>query len=422
MTTNLQTRLEREEEAVRERAEASKSKLIGEFIDYEHSDAPKLDEKICTKMIRYSEKRLKKSNCLDLFSEPAEISRKVGWLLHSEVQIGDFLGQGSFSSVYEIKALNVPAGRRQTKLDPAQCVVKVLRTKLLDSPAMLAACAADLAKEGFLMAYLEHQHVMNVRAWTPTGLQGLETGRHDAFFLVLDKLEDTLSNRLKQWQKHSNRLKFRLTMQRNVKKTNFLNDRLQVALHVANAVEYLHQHNILHRDLKPDNIGFDCQGILKVFDFDVARILPEGKPNDTFLLTKKVGSPRYMSPECARGEPYNLKADVYTFALLLHELMSLEKPYDDINAEDHDEMVFQRGVRPYLPPSWPVSIQTLLKQCWSEDFSDRPTIEQVHKILVQQIPLIIAEKEIKYSSKPWSRNRTKRLGIPVDGVVVRVRA
>ena len=81
-----------------------------------------------------------------------------------------------------------------------------------------------------------------------------------------------------------------------------------------------------------DNIGFEdpsgltssaSTGVLKVFDFDVARILPEEDVSKStlplFQLTKRVGSPRYMSPECARGDAYNEKADVYSFGIVLWE-------------------------------------------------------------------------------------------------------
>merc|ERR1712176_1568807 len=128
-----------------------------------------------------------------------------------------------------------------------------------------------------------------------------------------------------------------------IAKTELLAERLDVAQQLADAIAYLHSQNVLHRDLKPDNIGFDANGDLKVFDFDIARVCPtseepaasvssrrsgstNAKEEETFLMTQKVGSPRYMSPECARREPYNLKADVYSYAVLAHQILTLQKP------------------------------------------------------------------------------------------------
>jgi serine/threonine protein kinase len=280
---------------------------------------------------------------------------------------------------------------------------------------MLAACAADLVKEGIIMAALNHRNILSVRAWQSNGIAGYSNGRHDAFFLVLDRLEGTLSDRLQLWKKQQKKISMSLT-QRSSKKTELLKERLDVLLQLSDAVKYLHSQGILHRDLKPDNIGFDRDGVLKVFDFDVSRIVPESSvPDETFLLTKRVGSPRYMSPECARGEEYNLKADVYTFGLLCHELISLEKPYDELPSGFHDELVFQEGVRPCVPTSWPWEIQTLLRRSWSDKIAVRPCMEEAHRILQREIPLYIAKQESQSTNKSWAflfrNNRTAPVSI-----------
>merc|ERR1712176_864085 len=181
-----------------------------------------------------------------------------------------------------------------------------------------------------------------------------------------------------------------------IAKTELLAERLDVTQQLADAIAYLHSQNVLHRDLKPDNIGFDIHGDLKVFDFDIARVCPtsedtggigistrrlsrDSKEDETFLMTQKVGSPRYMSPECARREPYNLKADVYSFAVLAHQILTLQKPYDDITDEDHDELVFFKGVRPFIPAGLPTTTKDLLAKSWSHTISDRPNMETIRQ-------------------------------------------
>jgi serine/threonine protein kinase len=82
-----------------------------------------------------------------------------------------------------------------------------------------------------------------------------------------------------------------------------LRERSEVLLDLAENIAYFQSQTILHRDLKPCNIGFDHDGVLKLFDFDVSRLVPFcNNPNkEVFWLTQRVRSPRYMSPEVAQG-------------------------------------------------------------------------------------------------------------------------
>ena len=83
-----------------------------------------------------------------------------------------------------------------------------------------------------------------------------------------------------------------------------------------------------------------------------------------------------MSPECARGDHYNAKTDVYAVALLLHELVSLEKPYEHIPSELHDDMVFYSAARPPLQPKWPSLLKSTLQRAWNDRISLRPTMSE----------------------------------------------
>ena len=232
------------------------------FIEYEHNNAPLLEPQMSTKVLKFAEKRLKKSGAAK--DMEANVPSQIQMVQHSQFELGEMLGQGSFSAVYEIRSLqalplHIKEGEEkdQERISADACVVKTLRKELLSKPSMLSACAADLAKEGFLMASLRHEHILCVKAWATDGLQGFVSGRHDSYFLVLDKLKDTLSDRIKQWQKQSNRLKFNI-MQREVKKKNFLSERLQVALNLADAMDYMHSKRILHRDLVSACLLLEC--------------------------------------------------------------------------------------------------------------------------------------------------------------------
>jgi serine/threonine protein kinase len=84
-----------------------------------------------------------------------------------------------------------------------------------------------------------------------------------------------------------------------------------------------------------------------------------------------------QAPEIFRGDPYNLKADVYSFSLLCHEVLTLERPYSDIPHGYHDKLVFHEGCRPELSMEWPNDLRFFLKVGWSENIRKRPEMEHI---------------------------------------------
>ena len=131
---------------------------------------------------------------------------------------------------------------------------------MLDQPKMMADAVADLVKEGVMLATLNHPNIVSLKAWAPTGIEGFHNGRHDAFFLMMEKLQETLRTRITAWQKYARSNKVRYVKHFHVQ---FIRKRFRVMLSIANALRYMHRRRILHRDLKPDNIGFDIVSIKK---------------------------------------------------------------------------------------------------------------------------------------------------------------
>jgi serine/threonine protein kinase len=368
-----------------------------------HQHSVVLNEQVTAKVLRYAQKRIQKSNIVDYAAAESSSMSTTGLLQHSQVDLGKVLGHGSFSSVYDIRRIRTD-DTQEKKYDAESLVVKVLRPKLALKPTLLSACAADIVFEGLLLSTLNHKNIVSLKAMSPMGISSFANGRHDAFFLVMEKLHETLGDKIARWQKQSkNVFGMKASKAKNV---SMLEEQVDAIMQLSEAIQHLHSKRILYRDAKPANTGFDKKGTLKIFDFDVSKIIPQTlDPNETFNLTKRTGSPRYMAPEVAKGEPYNLKADVYSFGLICHEIISLEKPFGNISSAKHDQAVFYDGLRPEIPTSWPQGFRDFLEVSWSPDITARPTMNEAIQILQKELSRMVSAK--KSIQRSWSFNRIK---------------
>lgn len=133
---------------------------------------------------------------------------------------------------------------------------------------------------------------------------------------------------------------------------------------------------------------FSVPGDVKLFDFGLAKELDSSMKfgcTELYELSGNTGSLRYMSPEVARSEPYNLTADVYSFGLLLWQICSLQLPYDGMNRQDHSELVVHGNERPILNSNWSTPLRILMKRAWEPDPLVRPSMDSIYKILKREI-------------------------------------
>merc|ERR1719181_1709821 len=100
-------------------------------------------------------------------------------------------------------------------------------------------------------------------------------------------------------------------------------------LQLVKGIKYLHDHGILHRDLKAANIFIDAEGCLKIGDFGISKILRPG----SMTATDQIGSPYYVSPEIWRKQAYDTKSDIWAIGCFLYELIALRPPFQANNME-----------------------------------------------------------------------------------------
>ncbi|XP_055803187.1 serine/threonine-protein kinase STY17-like [Solanum dulcamara] len=153
---------------------------------------------------------------------------------------------------------------------------------------------------------------------------------------------------------------------------------LKVAIDVSKGMSYLHQNNIIHRDLKTANLLMDEHGVVKVGDFGVARVQTQ-----TGVMTAETGTYRWMAPEVIEHKPYDHKADVFSFGIVLWELLTGEIPYAYLTPLQAAIGVVQQGLRPTIPKSTHPKLAELLEKCWQQDPTQRPDFSEILDILKQ---------------------------------------
>lgn len=243
----------------------------------------------------------------------------------------------------------------------------------------------DLLIEAKFLSSLAHDNIIKIRGMSTISPIGKNKGKK--MFLIVDRLHETFSCRLKKWMQKARRTKGVTGMflgNQKRKQEKLLNVRIQAAYDIADVMNYLHSNNIIYRDLKPDNIGFDGRGNLKIFDFGLAKELRlENMDRDTgcYHLTSFTGAIRYMAPEVGLRKPYNLKADVYSWSILLWYILALEPPYGYFTPDMFVDRVFKRGIRPAIREEWSLNLTSLMKKCWQDEINCRPSFNQIKEIV-----------------------------------------
>ena len=151
---------------------------------------------------------------------------------------------------------------------------------------------------------------------------------------------------------------------------------LGIALDIANGMAYLHSHDVIHRDLKSTNVLIDCNGRAKIADFGLSVRASSGQE-----LTAETGTYRWMAPEVIRHESYSSNADVYSFAIVLWQLITREVPFKDLTPIQAAFAVAQEDRRPEIPNNTKPQLSRLISMCWHAEQQSRPSFYYIVQTL-----------------------------------------
>jgi len=214
---------------------------------------------------------------------------KMGDLLDDRYEITGTLGEGGMAIVYQAKDI----------ITDKDVAIKIIREETLKNPLNLTR----FEREARAAASLKHQNIVQV-----SNLGAFQNRPYMVTELVKGKtLRDALNLR---------------------GKFSFL-EACDIMYQLCSAVYYAHQHGVIHRDIKPQNVFITADGLIKLGDFGIATFQNSSHVTRSDVV---VGSVHYMAPEISEGNPASPQSDIYSLGITFFELVTGRVPFDDESA------------------------------------------------------------------------------------------
>ncbi len=266
---------------------------------------------------------------------------RPGTIISERYEIIKKVGSGGMADVYKAKC---------HKLN-RYVAFKVLKTEFSDDKNFVN----KFREEAQACAGLSHPNIVNIY---DVGDEG------DIHFIVMELVEGIT---LKNYIERKGKLEIK--------------EAVGIAIQIAKGMEVAHLNNIVHRDIKPQNIIISKEGKVKVTDFGIAKAI-----NSNTITANTMGSVHYLSPEQARGGYSDEKSDIYSLGVVLYEMLSGRVPFVGDNTVSVALLHIQSEPIPLreLVPNIPVSIERIVQKAMQKKperryFSGSDLIEDLKK-------------------------------------------
>ena len=255
---------------------------------------------------------------------------RKGMFLADRYEILEQIGTGGMSDVYRAKC---------HKLNRF-VAIKVLKKEYSEDKTFVSKFRA----EAQAAAGLTHPNIVNV----------YDVGDENGIYYIVMELVEGIT--LKSYIQKKGRLSARET--------------ISIAIQIANGIECAHNNQIVHRDIKPQNIILLPNGNIKVADFGIARF---SRSETRTLTDTAIGSVHYISPEQAKGEFTDEKADIYSVGVVLYEMLAGKVPFEAESAVSVALMQLQNNAKRLteINPDIPLGLEQICIHAMQKDPKDR---------------------------------------------------
>lgn len=262
------------------------------------------------------------------------------------------IGSGSFGNIYKVKSI------KSGKIFVAKISINKIEK---NSTSQLH----NISREVNILSKLNHPSILKFIFYSPQNFKKKPKPVIITEFAPNGSLDELIKK-----ERHS------------ISSVNFnMTHKLIIIYGIAAAMKYLHANNIIHRDLKPGNILLDEFLFPKVGDFGLSKVSHKEESMTMKSTFEVKGTPIYMSPEIWSKAKYTKAGDVYAFSIIVYELITNLKPFENINFYLLPVKV-TKGFRPDLNNQVPEAYANLIRDCWSQDPEKRPTFDDILNRLI----------------------------------------